>query len=67
MARDKPVVIHGDSKLIVDFIVGTASPNKRSLLSAMRTVRKGLERLPISVEVVHVPRSRNALCDWLAK
>ena len=61
------MVIHGDSKLVMDFIVGTASPNKRYLLSAMRTVKKGLERLPVGVEVVHVPRNKNALCDWLAK
>ncbi len=61
------MVVHGDSKLVVDFIVGTASPNKRSLLTAMRTVKKGLDRLPVSVEVVHIPRSENAICDWLAK
>ncbi len=61
------MVVHGDSKLVVDFIVGTASPNKRLLLTAMRTVKKGLDRLPVSVEVVHIPRGENAICDWLAK
>ncbi len=39
------VVIHGDSKLIIDFLTGAASPNKKSLLLAMRKARKKVGEL----------------------
>ncbi len=52
-----PVVIHGDSKLVVDFLVGAASPNKRTLMNAMRKARKCVENLPAGVLVVHIPRA----------
>ncbi len=54
---DTLVVVHGDSKLIIDFLVGAASPNKRTLLNAMRKARKQLESLPAGVHVVHIPRA----------
>ncbi len=60
------MAIHGDSKLIVDFLVGAASPNKRTLLAAMRKARKCVESLPAGVQVVHIPRAQNSTCDWLA-
>ncbi len=52
-----PVVIHGDSKLIIDFLTRAASPNKKTLLLAMRRSRKGVEGLPGGVHVVHIPRA----------
>ena len=58
-----PLVVIGDSKLVIDFCNGAARPQQTDLFLGLKEVRKLTRGL--SVHYRHVPRSANKLADWL--
>lgn len=60
-----PVVVLGDSQLVVDFCNRRARPSVGDLYEAMQRVHALRKVLPCRVFFRHVPRERNQLADWL--
>lgn len=60
-------MLHGDSKLIIDFLLGTAKPQKGTLMKAIKSCKHTLSHLPAKVQIAHVARELNLTADWLSK
>lgn len=60
-----PIVVYGDSQLVMNFCNRRARPAVHDLYMVMTRVHDTRRKLPSPVFYRHVPRELNGLADWL--
>lgn len=67
MENKLPVVVRGDSELIIQFMLGMSKPGKRALVELVTKAKKLVKDMKHKVVFQHVPRAENAWADWLSQ
>lgn len=61
------VILYGDSELIVKFMTRRAVPRRLHLAVRIAEAQELRRAIPVPTYVLHVPRERNEVADWLSK
>lgn len=67
LGRAPAVMIYGDSELIVKFMTRKAVPRRLHLATRVTAAQELRRRVPVPTFVLHVPRERNEVADWLSR
>ena len=60
-----PLLIRGDSRLIIQFLTRQANPGRREFVEGIKWVKETIKEKGYKVKYQWVPREENKWADWL--